>query len=771
MQRKLIFAALVLIAPLIFTIFAPIVSAASNLNIYDDSLSSGWVNWSWGSNVNFSNANPVASGSKSIAWTPYAWGGIYLHTDSAADKTQFDNFSFKLYVTSNNQKFSIIFYDFQNQKISGQPLESPVVNNWKQYNIPTSSIGSNQIKGFAIQEVSGQNQPTVYIDNIVFNTPQAAPSASSDIFIDSLTNGWINWSWGSNIDFNSTNSVSGKSIAFSPYAGWAGLYLHTDGGFNTTNFGYLNFSAKSSQNNQKFQVGLYDQNNNSLGALKALSNYGGDLSASIWKSYSIPLTDLNASNKLVKGIVIQDATGNWQPTVFIDNLKFVSQNTSPVPTPTQTPVPSPTGSCPVNNSCCSQPIQKCSASGKDTSCPSGYQWCYGGYCVNENYNPSTNSCPGVQPAPTSTPIPTPTPVPSSTPNTTVGGYTASSNKIFQNGTSIKLKGISWFGFETGTYSPHGLWARNWKEMISQMKNLGFNSVRVPVCPAVLKGIAANSIDYAKNPDLNGLNSLQVLDKILNEMNAQGMYILLDHHRPDCNAISPLWYTGSYSETDWINDLKFMAARYKNLPYFMGLDIKNEPHGNATWGTGNTSTDWNLAAERAGKEVLAVNPNILIFVQGIQENPTCSSNIAHWMGGNLEPIDCKPISNSFIPANKLILSPHVYGPDVYNQGYFNDENFPNNLSAIWEKHFGRFVDKDFTIVPGEWGGKYGNGGDPKDKIWQDAFVNYMKSKRICNSYYWDWNPNSGDTGGILKDDWTSIWDNKMNMLKDYFNTCN
>ena len=240
-----------------------------------------------------------------------------------------------------------------------------------------------------------------------------------------------------------------------------------------------------------------------------------------------------------------------------------------------------------------------------------------------------------------------------------------------------------------------------------------------------------------------------------------MYILLDHHRPDCNAISELWYTNNYSETQWINDLVFVANRYKNLPYFIGVDLKNEPHGQATWGTGNNATDWNKAAERASAQILANAPDILIFVEGIAENPSCSnSGFGHFWGENLEPLACTPLN---IPANRLVLSPHVYGPDVFDMPYFQTGDFPNNMPAIWNAHFGRFRNEGYTMAIGEFGGKYGR-GNPRDRTWQNAFVSYLISKNIRDSFYWRWNANSGDTGGILQDDWTNIWQDKVDLLR-------
>ena len=334
------------------------------------------------------------------------------------------------------------------------------------------------------------------------------------------------------------------------------------------------------------------------------------------------------------------------------------------------------------------------------------------------------------------------------------------------GKTLQLRGVNWFGFETSDHVAHGLWARNWKDMIGQMKSVGFNAVRVPVCPGTLAGAAVGSVNAALNPDLVGKNSLQVLDAVLGEFDRQGFYILLDHHRLDCNAgISELWYDAAYSEQRWIGDLAFMAGRYKTLPHFLGIDLKNEPHGAATWGMGNAATDWNRAAERAAAAVLGAAPDALVFVEGIENNPSCSGPVNHWWGGNLEPLACHPLA---IPADRLVLSPHVYGPDVYNQPYFNAADFPNNLPAIWEAHFGRFHDQGYAIAIGETGGRYGHGGNAKDKAFQDGLIDYLRVKGIPHVFYWAWNPNSGDTGGILQDDWKTVWQDKVDLLNRLWN---
>ncbi len=341
-------------------------------------------------------------------------------------------------------------------------------------------------------------------------------------------------------------------------------------------------------------------------------------------------------------------------------------------------------------------------------------------------------------------------------------YEVQAGKVYNSaGQRVELRGVNWFGFETTTHAPHGLWARNAEEMIAQMKALGINAVRLPVAPATLRGEAVSGVDFALNPNLAGKNGLQTLDYIVQQLDAAGMYILLDHHRPDDFAISELWYTDSYSEAQWIADLEFLAQRYQNVPRVFAIDLKNEPHGRATWGTGNMSTDWNLAAERASAAVLAKNPNLVVFVAGIEEQSTCSSPHAHGWGGNLEPLRCMPLN---IPQNKLVLAPHFYGPDVYMQPYFSAPDFPANMPAIWNTNFGFAKDLGYAVIPTEFGSRYGHdGGLALDKVWFDAAIDWMVQKDMRDGFFWSWNPNSSDTGGLLQNDWTSVWNDKLARL--------
>ena len=328
-----------------------------------------------------------------------------------------------------------------------------------------------------------------------------------------------------------------------------------------------------------------------------------------------------------------------------------------------------------------------------------------------------------------------------------------------NGDRVVVTGISWFGLETENYAPHGLWARNLESFLDQIVELGFNTIRLPYSNQLFDPSSIpNGINYDLNPDLVGLNGLEIMDKLITGAGARGLKVILDRHRPDSHAQSELWYTAQYSEERWIDDWVMLAKRYSGNDTVIGADLHNEPHGKATWGTGDPATDWSLAAERAGNAILAVNPNWLIIVQGVEQY----QGEFYWWGGNLMGVREHPVRLN-VP-DRLVYSPHTYGPGVYPQTWFSDPSFPDNMPGIWDRHWG-YVHKEglAPVILGEFGGR--SVENDREGVWQRALVSYLRENEI--SYlYWTLNPNSGDTGGILLDDWQTIDPSKQALLSSY-----
>ena len=333
------------------------------------------------------------------------------------------------------------------------------------------------------------------------------------------------------------------------------------------------------------------------------------------------------------------------------------------------------------------------------------------------------------------------------------------------GKEVVLQGVNWFGFETANHAPHGLWTRDYLEMLAQIKAQGFNTIRMPFSLQMLDSTTTSGIDYGngRNAALQGKTPQQVMDIIIAEAGRQGLMIILDNHSTtDDSFMHPLWYgLGGYTEDNWVAAWTKLSARYANTPNVIGADLKNEPHGEATWGTG-AANDWRRAAERGGNAVLANAPNWLILVEGI-EGPVAGGQQLdrHWWGGNLEGVRNNPVRLSI--ANRVVYSPHEYGPGVFAQPWFSDPNMAAILADRWQKGFGYIKDQGIApILIGEFGAK-NVGTDTVEGRWINQFATYLEQEGISWTY-WSWNPNSGDTGGVLQDDWRTVHADKMELLK-------
>jgi len=334
-------------------------------------------------------------------------------------------------------------------------------------------------------------------------------------------------------------------------------------------------------------------------------------------------------------------------------------------------------------------------------------------------------------------------------------HTSGSNIVDAQGHTVRITGINWFGMETSNFAPHGLWARSLGSMLDQIKSLGYNTIRLPYSNQLFKaGSTPNGIDGGQNPDLVGLDGLHLMDKVVAAAGARGLKIILDRHRPDANGQSELWYASSCDEACWINDWKMLAQRYKGNTTVIGADLHNEPHGAAQWASGNASNDWRMAAEKAGNAILSVNPDLLIIVEGVES----VGGVGYWWGGNLRGAGANPVNLNV--AGRLVYSAHDYPSTVASQPWFGASDYPNNLPAIWDDRWGYLVKNNVApVLVGEFGTKYETDSDKK---WMGKLATYLGQNGVSFTY-WCINPNSGDTGGILMDDWQSVRQDKQSVI--------
>jgi endoglucanase len=284
---------------------------------------------------------------------------------------------------------------------------------------------------------------------------------------------------------------------------------------------------------------------------------------------------------------------------------------------------------------------------------------------------------------------------------------------------VRIAGINWYGFETLSAIPGGLDQQDYETILQTIQRDGYNTIRIPFSnqmietPTVPTNIQFRNRTGPINAALKGLNSLEILDKIIASATAHGLKVILDNHRSEAGdgpEMSGLWYSQGYPEAAWIADWQMLARRYATNPAVLGFDLRNEPHnassGGSCWGCGGPN-DWRFAAERAGNAVLAINPRLLIFVEGVDsykvdsyKDGTDASDF-YWWGGNLMGVRTAPVRLA-VP-NQLVYSAHDYGPAEHNQPWFAAGMSEASLNAVWTRHWAYIAQQNIAPV---WLGEFG-----------------------------------------------------------------
>jgi endoglucanase len=420
-------------------------------------------------------------------------------------------------------------------------------------------------------------------------------------------------------------------------------------------------------------------------------------------------------------------------------------------------------------------------------------------------------------------------------------------RITKNGTVFPVRCGSWFGLE-GRHEPsddpvnpsgaameqyigNTSWVnggqgsgRTIAQTMTEIANMGINVIRLPLVPQTLNANDPQGTgNVLKNhSSVRIANSRLALETMIRAADTANIEVMLDVHscsnyigwragrfdaRPpwvdadrdnydftrenfSCAASgnpSTVTTTHPYSAAQWLQTLQTVAGLGTQLGVdnIIGIDIFNEPH-DYTW------AEWKGFTEQAYTAINAVNPNTLLFVQGIGTNagtqdgtPATITPVPHgsdatnpnW-GENLFQAGGDPPN---VPRERLVYSPHTYGPSVFVQKMFMDPaqanctglegdaagdancNIvinPTLLQQGWEEHFGYLRQLNYAIVVGEFGGnmdwplgqasirdrdRWSHITPGVDTTWQNAFVDYMISKGI-EGCYWSINPESGDTAG-------------------------
>ena len=357
--------------------------------------------------------------------------------------------------------------------------------------------------------------------------------------------------------------------------------------------------------------------------------------------------------------------------------------------------------------------------------------------------------------------------------------TKGSKIVDQNGTEVWLTGVNWFGYNTGTNIFDGCWSCSMDGALKAIADRGFNLLRIPISAELLlnwrSGTYPNAnFNQSTNSELSGMNSLEILDYALARCETYGIKVMFDIHSAETDASghnAPLWYTDKISTEDYLTALDWLSARYKDNDTVIAYDLKNEPHGagneqnRAIWNDSKDPNNWPYVAALAGNTILDNNPHALIVIEGnqifpkdIKSNNFTSMNEGDyynaWWGGNLMGVKDYPVDLGSPERNKqIVYSPHDYGPAVYQQPWFDSGfSYQSLMDDYWYDYWFYIKDQDIApILIGEWGGFMSG-----DNLTWMTYLRQLIGENNLNYTFWCFNANSGDTGGLVKDDFVT-WD--------------
>ncbi|KKY39576.1 putative glycoside hydrolase family 5 protein [Diaporthe ampelina] len=302
--------------------------------------------------------------------------------------------------------------------------------------------------------------------------------------------------------------------------------------------------------------------------------------------------------------------------------------------------------------------------------------------------------------------------------------TEGSSILDASGNRVTYAGVNWPG-AAETMVPEGLQYQSIETIVSKIKSVGMNSIRLTYATELIDQIYMNngadiSIQQsfvnalgqdngtdifnkviAKNPSFSSNTTrLQVYDAIAAECARQNIYVHLDNHVSMASwCCTPFdgnawWGDTFFSPTNWTRGLVYMAEHGKNWSNLMSMSLYNElrpPFSmpqpptveNYTWEV------WYDQVRNGSKAINSANPDVLIFLSGINGGVDLSTVV------NGEPFE--PSNQTFNRSdfagyeNKLVLELHSYNIifKVDNCPLYNENLFDAGYSAVRDNATNRF----------------------------------------------------------------------------------
>ena len=333
-----------------------------------------------------------------------------------------------------------------------------------------------------------------------------------------------------------------------------------------------------------------------------------------------------------------------------------------------------------------------------------------------------------------------------------------------NGVPFTIKGAVWYGAEGPGDAPDGLSGIHPHTVASYMQLLaagGFNALRIDFNhKAILEGNIVERFDQQVEPGLMGKHYLQMLHFVAQEAAKEGLLVALACTRLARydNPGSGLWYSADISEAEVLRSWSKITNVLCAQPNVFAVNLYDAPHG-ATWGTGPPGLDWHAAARRIGNHVLAGCPRLLIMVAGARGVPWSGAASPELTPGiNLMGVKEKPLQ--LVDPTKLVYAADLAPPSEHMLPAYRQATFPGNMPGIWMRQFGYLsASAGSAVIISRAGGLL---EDALDRNWQQAVFTWVTQQKL--GFFYDCINANPSNGGLLRRDWSTLREMKIEMLK-------
>jgi endoglucanase len=306
-----------------------------------------------------------------------------------------------------------------------------------------------------------------------------------------------------------------------------------------------------------------------------------------------------------------------------------------------------------------------------------------------------------------------------------------------------LKGINWFGMETKCRVLNGLWTRDLDSFFNTLADYQYNAIRIPLPLEAMyekyNRVVDESCLDANNQWLLQLSTEEILHVLFQKSAQRGIAVLLD-----CHSVQGLIVPFPDSIDTYLSFWLWIVSVYSMYDNFMGIDIKNEPHGaDYSW------DEWCLFTSTIIHTVRTECPFYqgLFFIEGVESHGSVwGGSFYDLMQDRLYNPILSPTLSVLWNSDDVVFSPHLYGVSIRGERALEDD------SNTYQEWFGDLASKwNKTVVLGEFGGWF----IASDALWQKRVLVYLQTHNLRDMFYWALNPNSQDTGGLIYNDWFTI----------------